>query len=426
MGGSISLQTQVNVDNGNHLINGRIDRKISQHHEHILGQVSSAEKNGMLQEMTKDIATGRGLSTEQHVELKKLSSLLGPDEVKAMVEKGRLSQESADLLIMAGGLIEADLSGDSLGRALKTFMSMNSDTQKYCVETMSDRSIERVANATKVSVYGIRADRVRFKEEHSEIKPDQQRLAIYLSSPQPRPLGSVQQFSTGEFSSSTATLTEAMSRMGVFSKLSPEQQMGAVNDVRSLGGAPAGPGEGPFAPGGDVKGPDHYAQMGCNDKNLIDLGSLMYQVLADRVSTLDLQVRSYAEAVQQKNGELKTLNNAMTVLRTNMNDNSKKDTDISELTFQDDSGKTRQLTGYLIDQGVAKDSTDFSKLSMTEVDNMLTSLKSNSDILSSDSTEAMTKLQQMMDKYNQATSTQTNFESKWNSSISGIIANQRG
>lgn len=428
------IQSKVNVSNKNELDfianstgDEHIENKIDKHDDKLINKVVSQEENGKLDSMVRSIRTGEGLSLREHEDLEKIAETLSPAELKRLAEAGRISEENANFLIMADSLKDAGLSGDAKGRALENFFGMKPEVQKFCVDQMSDRTSERHVKVEKAAgMFGlIRADEIKFREKEAPLSPAQERLALFLSVPRNRP-GDIQNFMAGDFDSSRDALTAALGDLPTFRVLEPDQQTDLIDLFHELGTGggmkPPHPGLGgprpDGTPGVTTMGPEDFEKMGFKPNEIVDLATLMFQVLADRISTLDQQVRVYAEGVQDKNNELKTLNNAMTVIRTETS--GEKKSDLSEVEFSNAQGKSVKLADYLMDAKVITDPEKLEKIGGIELDSMLSSLKSKSDILSSESTEAMTKLQQAMDKYNQSTTTQTNVESKFNSLKMGI------
>lgn len=427
MGDNGVIQAKVNVSNfnelnfiGNAAGKDAIGKKIDRHFGKLIDRVVSQEKNGNLDDMTRRIRTGEGLTLEQHEDLQKIAATLSPKELKHLVDKGKISEESANLLIMANALNDAGLSGDAMGRGLANFFGMPPEVQQYCIETMSDRSFTRSVKAENKSSFAglFRQDSVKFKAKEEDLNPAQQRLATYLSVPRNGP-ANVHHFVGGNFDNSRDTLAAAFGQLPTFRNLSPEQQTGLIDYFHELGagGRPhhgGRPGEGGARPqGAGIRGPEYFERLGLEKNEIVDLATLMFQVMADRVSAMDQQVRVYAEGVQQKNNELKTINNAMSAVRQASADTKKAN--LTNVTFEDASGKSMLLSDFLTEKSVNDDPSKLKKMDSNEVNSLLASLKEKADVLSSESTQAMTKLQQAMDKYNQATTTQTNIESKFNS-----------
>ncbi|MEM9618032.1 MAG: hypothetical protein AAF936_08740 [Pseudomonadota bacterium] len=392
---------------GNMIGQENIKKKIDHRYEKLVDRVIDNHENGNIEGMIKNIQTGEGLTAEQHDQLDKIADALSPGELNELVAKGKISQEDANFLMIADALQDGGVTGDAKGRGLAAYLSMSPDAQKYCAETMADRDTHRVAKGeTRSSIFGIGHEKVKFKEKDEDLNPVQQRMAAFLASPRHGP-GNVQNFMTGNFDTSTDALTSAFAELPTYNSLPQEQQEELLNSFYN-----AGVGGGPGGRPGDAAGPDQFKEMGFQPEERQALSTLMYQVMADRVSTLDQQVRGFADRVQKKNDELKTYSNAMTKVQTVSGD-SKKDTDFSDVTFEDASGKEVSLAQFLIDQKVANES-DIDDMSATQTQEMLSSLQDKSDIRSSESSQEMTKLQQSMDKYNQSTTAQTNLQSKFN------------
>lgn len=415
--GIVEIKDKVSNSNeldviGNAVGRSKVDGKIDRHVDRLLDRVIHNHKDGTIEGMMQNIQTGQGLTAKQHEKLEKIADALSPKELNMLVERGKISQETANFLIIADGLNDAGMSGDAKGRGLATFLSMSPDAQMYSVETMSDRDTKRVVKGSvETGFLGIRNDKIKIKSKDEELNPQQQRLAIFLAAPRQGP-GNVQNFMTGNFDTSRDALMSGLSNLPGFRNLEPEQREGLIDFFHQLGagGRPI-----------DIKGPEHFHEMGFQGEEVVPLSSLMYQVMADRVSTLDHQVRDYAAAVQDKNNQLKTYTNAMAEVRLASKDKGK--TDFSDVTFEDASGKEMSLATFLTENGVAN-ASKLGNMKPTEVQEMLSSLKEKSDLISSDSTQAMTKLQQIMDKYNQATTTQTNLQSKFNTMDMAVIRNQ--
>ncbi len=421
MGNDAVIQSNVNVSNRNDLnwtanITGddAIDKRIDKHNDKLVDKVVSKEKDGTLESMMRNIQNGEGLTTEEHAQLEKIAEHLSPAELARLADKGKISQEAAAFLILSDTLKDAGITGDAKGRALDNFFKLPPDAQKYCIDEMSDRDSSRKTEVKKDgSWFGLaRNDKIKHSEKEGDLSTNQQRLALFLSTPRHGP-GTPQNFVAGNFESSRDALTAALGTLPGFPGMGPHHQTDLINHFHQLG-----TGRG----GGDVHGPEHFKKMGFSDDEVVDVASLLYQVLADRVDTLDQQVRGYAEGVQEKNDELKTLNNAMTAVRAAST--GEKKTDLSEVTFQDAHGKEVLLSDYLVDNNIIGDASKLDKkLDRTAIDSQLSSLRSKSDIISSESTQEMTKLQQSMDKYNQCTTQQTQCESKFNSQKMAVIQN---
>ncbi|MEM8985384.1 MAG: hypothetical protein AAGC95_01555 [Pseudomonadota bacterium] len=420
------IDARVDVKNANELdfignaIGGdAIHKKIDKHFDKLLDRVIDNDKNGKIEGMMQNIQTGEGLTAKQHEQLEKIAEALSPDELKTLVERGKISKETADFLVVADALKDAGMTGDAKGRGLSTYLSMTPDAQKYCAETFADRDSHRVVKAeTRTGFLGIRDDKVKFKSKEEDLNPAQERMVVFLTANRPQGHDNVQNYMAGNFDTSRDALMSAFSELPTFRKLDAHQQNNLLDYFHHLG-----VGHGPGGQPVDIKGPDDFKQMGFDHEEVVALATLMYQVMADRVSTLDNQVRSYADGVQKKNDELKTLTNAMAEVREVSKTKGKSN--FSEATFTDASGKDVSLSQFLSEQGVASEDK-LNSMNPTEVQEMLSSLKEKSDILSSDSSQAMTKLQQVMDKYNQATTMQTNLQSKFNSLDMSIRRNLAG
>ena len=419
--GVVEIKDKVSNSNeldviGNAIGRSNVDGKVERHVDRLLDRVIHNHKDGTIEGMMQNIQTGQGLTAKQHEKLEKIADALSPKELNILVERGKISQETANFLIVADALSDAGMSGDAKGRGLATFLSMSPDAQRYSVETLADRDTKRVAKGkVETGFLGIRNDKIKIKSKDEELNPQQQRLAIFLAAPRQGP-GNVQNFMAGNFDTSRDALMSGLSSLPSFRNLEPEQREGLIDYFHQLG-AGGGPGGRPV----DVKGPEHFQHMGFHDEEVVPLSNLMYQVMADRVSTLDQRVRSFAEAVQDKNDQLKTYTNAMNAVKDASKNKGK--TDFSDVTFQDASGKDVSLATFLADNKIAN-ASKVEGMKATDVQELLSSLKEKSDLISSDSTQAMTKLQQVMDKYNQATTTQTNVQSKFNTMDMAVIRNQ--
>ena len=427
MGNDAVIQSNVKVSNRHDAnwtanVSGdeAIDKRIDKHNDKLVKKVISEENDGTIGRMIHNIRTGEGLSRQEHEDLDKIAETLAPAELMRLVEKGKISEEAAAFLIVADTLKDAGVSGDAKGRALENFFRLDPQARQFCLDEMADRDTSRKVKVTKDGdLFGlVRNDKIRHSEKEGELSVSQQRLALFLSVPRHGP-GTPQNFAAGNYDTSRDTLTAALGTFPAFRDLEPHHQTGLIDQFHHLGTGHRGGGA------DDIRGPDHLKRMGFSDDNVVDIASLIYQVLADRVETLDQQVRSFADGVQEKNDELKTLNNAMTAIRSASA--GQKKTNLSEVEFQDAHGKTVKLVDFLVDQKIISDPSKLDKkLDRTGIDSQLSSLRAQSDILSSESTEAMTKLQQSMDKYNQCTTKQTNIESKFNTQKMAVIGNMRG
>ncbi len=422
--------------------------RINKHEDKQIEELAKHHDSGLYNDIQLKIMSGEQLTSKEMEELKEMALFFTPDFLNQAVIDGDISQQDADMLIMAGGLLVGGVSEDDLGKSLANFFSLNGEDRQFALDVMSDRSIEYDAKIKERDG----KDKIKYTETHSAPNPEQGRLSIFLSNMQPGQQAHIQNYTNWNFDTSNNALAATLSDIDDFVNLSDTKKDALVNHLHSLGsgwapisdhGHGAGPGRGPAdapvggpsngrpnaapdnvytPPQGEVMAPSVLADMGVGEQGRIDLGTLMFQVMADRIETLDNQVREYANTVDQQNKVIATNTNAMAALRGSMPDDG-RDVNLSEVTFEDGAGNTVSLAGYLHNEGLVKSDADLGKVSQSDINSMMTTIGERNDVLNSESTATMTKLQQTMDKYQQAVQTQTNFEAKWNSMLNAIIGN---
>lgn len=168
------------------------------------------------------------------------------------------------------------------------------------------------------------------------------------------------------------------------------------------------------------------------DGQSLDLGQLMMQINIERTELIDTQLANQMAEVQERNTQLKALNELMAMCRQFK---------ASESTTHDDNaaGQTFTLPGYE-DQGAKNVTQWFAEFGMTETDvnpsdsteewqaewdaNIQT-IKGAIDSLNSDSQLAMTRLQSLMNKRNQAYETVSDVLNKDQKTRDTITGNLR-
>ena len=176
----------------------------------------------------------------------------------------------------------------------------------------------------------------------------------------------------------------------------------------------------------DAMSPDKCRESGMGYDQIVDLGSLFFEVMVDRMESLDSTVRSYADAVDQKNRAISNMNAALACVPPEpAGDN--KTVDISNLSFtfkykvkDPETGETTEmtkpmkLTDYLDQQGISLPSADGStSLDATQLSSLRQSMSNKATSWGSDSTLAAAQFQNAMSKYNTCVSQLSSFLPKW-------------
>ena len=435
----------------------KLDELIEAFGDKALKKLDKHDEKGRYADIQLKVMTGEELSKKEYKTLKEMSTKFPPELIQYAANTGKISQQDADMLLIAGGLFDSGIEGrEDIGRSLANFFSLPPHERGFARDVMSESSLrdfEKDIGDVKLK---------SLKDAHSTPNPDQARLAVFLSTMQPGQHHQIQNITTWNFDSSHNAIAAALGDIPDYTDMSDTQQEAMVNFIMDLGngwcpvggpghGRPHGPVEGPasglvggpdhgrpphnpchypgFSEGchfdhHNMMGPDFLNQFGISEHGKIDLGSLMYQVMADRIETLDSQVRDYADSVDQRNKEIATNTNAMIELRANLPADGSA-ANLSGLTFTDGDGREASLAAYLGNEGFITGDTNLSALSYNDIDTLITSIGDKNDTLNSEATADMTKLQQHMDKYSQAVSAQTNFESKWNTMMNAIMSNLR-
>ena len=417
-----------------------------------LKRIDKWDEKGEFADIQLKVMNGDKIGKREFHVLEKMSTKYPPELIQYAADKGLISQQDADMLIVAGGLFAngADSRSD-LSKGLANFFSMPPHDRDFARTVMADRPEDLSASDFN--------KRGKLKDAHDSPSPEQSRLAYFLQNMEPGQQGWVQQFTTWNFDSGHSAMTAALGDIPDYNDMNKVQKNAMAGFLAGLGngwapvpppGGHHGPAHGPahglpggpehgrpihigcdfgvpggqFGPG-DMIGPEFCNQLGFSEQGKIDLGSLMYQVMADRIDSLDNQVREFADRVDQNNKAISTNTNAMIELRTNLPAEGGA-VNISGMTFTDGNGNDVSLAGYLHEQGLTTDSTDLTKMSATDINNLMDSIGAKNDTLNSEATQDMTKLQQTMDKYQQAVSTLTNFEAKWHSMMQSVTGNLRG
>lgn len=409
-------------------------------------KLDKQDEKGVFTDIQIKLMTGEQLSEKEFKVLEKLSTQIPPHLIQNAVDDGVISQQDADLLIMAGGLFANGVDSQAdIEKGLANFFSLAPHDRDFARDVMMDRPSGKHDLQHPFLLFG------KLRDAHSADNPEQARMAFFLQNMEPGQQGHIQNFTTWNFDTGHNAMAAALGDIPDYNDMSKTQQNAMTHFLQDLGNGfspvkhhghhhhgPAGgpehgrpahhPGHYPgfgencqFGPN-NMMGPDFVDGLGFAEQGKIDLGSLMFQVMADRVESLDNQVREFADMVDQQNKQLSTNTNAMAALRANLPEDGGT-VDLSNVTFEDGDGNTVSLAGYLNEEGLIKDGANLGHMSDTDIDNMLSSINGKNDVLNSESTATMTKLQQTMDKYQQAVQVQTNFEAKWNTMLNAIIGN---
>ncbi len=166
------------------------------------------------------------------------------------------------------------------------------------------------------------------------------------------------------------------------------------------------------------------------DGQALDLGQLMMQINIERTELIDSQLADQMAEVQERNQQLKALTDLMAMCRQMKAEKSATNDDNA-------AGQTFELPGY---EGAKTVSQWFAEFGMTETDvnpndsteeweaewdaNIQT-IKGAIDSLNSDSQLAMTRLQSLMNKRNQAYETVSDVLQKDQKTRDSIVGNLR-
>lgn len=176
----------------------------------------------------------------------------------------------------------------------------------------------------------------------------------------------------------------------------------------------------------DAMSPDKCRESGMGYDQIVDLGSLFFEVMVDRMESLDSTVRSYADAVDQKNRAISNMNAALACVPPEpAGDN--KTVNISSLTFtykytvkDPDTGQTTELTkpmkltDYLSQQDIPLPTANGdTNLDATQLSSLRQSMSNKATSWGSDSTLAAAQFQNAMSKYNTCVSQLSSFLPKW-------------
>lgn len=448
-------------------------KKVNNYERRQREELVQHQQSGLYADVRLKVMTGQELSKSEMAALKEMALYFTPEFLNRAAANGDITQQDADMLIMAGALLINGVGEQDLGRSLANFSSLNEDHRAFALSVASDRTVEYDA---KVKEKDLAVKKITYTETHSMPNAEQARLSVFLENMRPGQEGHIQNFTNWHFNTSNNALAATMSDMPAYHMLTETQRDAMVNYLKDLGngfthchgpghsgqgwgnGPAPGPAHGPVVHGfpheprggpdnarpfhnpghipghypgfgadcrfgpDNIMGPGFLADMGVDRKGQIDLGSLMFQVMGDRIDSLDKQVREFADSVDERNKAIETNTNAITALRANVLDGGGA-VNISNLTFTDSDGRTASVAGCLHAQGIIKDNADLSSLSQADIKTLIESLSAKNDTLNSEATSEMTKMQQHMDKYQQAVSMQTNFESKWHSMMQAITGN---
>lgn len=419
-----------------------VHAEINDQEQALIDKVSTACNDGTVNSVMVAVASGQPLSDDQINDLMDVANTLSPSELKQLAAAGVITDQDANMLIVAGGIKNSSMwqdnpdATDNARTALTNFMAMSPQDQDVVLDQFSQISVDHKVTVMQGKI-GAGNEVQDLTTEVGANNPSQERTALFLAKAGTDNLSDVSKFVNWDFDSSDGALAAALSGITNWDSLTETQQNGLTTLIQSLGsenydGDVPDPNdvyrqingedpENPLPPQGENQtDTDYYNSLPDDWKSVVDLGTLMYQVMADRVQTMDDQVRGYAADVEKKNAELKQLNDAMAQLRAGENTDPTKTTNIAvDIKLSD--GTT--LADYLDSKGIPRPDSD--ELKPEQVADLLTSMKNEADTMTSESQLAMTKLQQQMDKYSQAVSTLTNFESKWNTMMGSILGNLR-
>lgn len=420
----------------------KLHDEINEREQNLISQVTDFCDTDTINSFSIALASGQPISDEQINDIMDVANTLSPNELKQLAAAGIITDQDANMLIVAGGIKNSSMwqdnpdATDNARAAFTNFMAMSPDQQNVVLEQFSQIDVEHKVTVLK-GKSTVEKEVQDLTSEVSANSPSQERTALFLAKAGSDNLSDVSKFVNWDFDSSDGALAAALSGITGWDDLNETQQAGLTTLIQSLGsenydGDVPGPNdlyrqingedsESPLPPQGENQtDTDYYNSLPDDWQSVVDLGTLMYQVMADRVQTMDDQVRGYAADVEKKNAELKQLNDAMAALRAGESDDPDVKTDIAhDIQLPDGT----YLADYLDREGIPRPDSD--KLSPDQVADLLTSMKNEADTLTSESQLAMTKLQQQMDKYSQAVSTLTNFESKWNTMMGSILGNLR-
>lgn len=159
--------------------------------------------------------------------------------------------------------------------------------------------------------------------------------------------------------------------------------------------------------------PESCAESGASSDDTQDLGSLYFQVMTDRLQSLDKTVRTYSFTVAQKNKEISTMNNAIAAVPPQPA--SGADTvPLDSITFLDDDDEPVNLLDYLNANNIKLPTADGSTdLNSTQLSSLRQTMSNKATAWGSDSTMAASNFQNAYAKYNTCLSQISSFLPKW-------------
>jgi len=400
---------------------------------------------------------GAPISQSSVDQITDLAGQYSPQEIQSAVPRF-LTQELANMTIVVSGLKNAGLSGDEINQAMENFYKLSPEDQQYVVDKMSDRT-------TTGSIFGNVTDPNDFSNAKltftsSPATAEQTKIGLFLVNTPADQLTGIQDFvttqtqnqgvpDTGSPTSREDITNYLAANIDGWDSYTPEEQNALVDEmVNETDPDVSVDADGNYvkpatdASGNVVTGADGQPQtvvvgkpltaddmrgLGIPDADSVDIGTLMFLVLMDRMQSQDDLIRGYTEDVDKKNQDLKNATAAQAALRACNADSG--DVDITDTYFTNQSGDEVSVYDYCKAYGIdiPQDSNGNAKTSLnsTEMDNLLTSMKSYSDTLSTDAQSALQKLQQATDRYSNTNSLLTNFESAWRSMLKEVIGNIR-
>lgn len=176
----------------------------------------------------------------------------------------------------------------------------------------------------------------------------------------------------------------------------------------------------------DAMTPEKCYESGMGYDQIVNLGSLFFEVMIDRMQSLDTTVRSYADAVKQKNQAIANMNAALECVPPEPAGSSPT-VDVSTLSFtytytvtDPDTGATTdmekpmKLTDYLNQEGIKLPTADGStSLDPTQLSSLRQAMSNRATSWGSDSALAAAQFQDAMSKYNTCVSQLSSFLPKW-------------
>jgi hypothetical protein len=175
-------------------------------------------------------------------------------------------------------------------------------------------------------------------------------------------------------------------------------------------------------------GPEDLRDMGLSEDQTIDVGTLMFLVLMERLDSQQDIIRDYEQEVEEKNNDADNASAALSKLRaaTPGDDGT---VDLGSLTFETESGKEVDIVEfcqiYGIDLPTDADGNPIENVTAEQLSNVTSNVDSFQQSATSDADNATQYLQRAMDKMTNTNQMLTNFESTWTSMLKAIINNLR-